>query len=341
MSSGPAYRLGTLLVRGLQHHDADLVRRLAQLSPGADYRQTQLVAAQQRLTDSGYFDSAFVSLDTRGDPQAAPVVVDLREARMQKLVLGVGASTNSGARLSVEHTHHRVFGSDWRAVSKLLLSRETRSVGADLSAVPDDGNWRWVASGMVQDQQTGSLTARSERLRVGRSLSDERIGRDYYLQYDRADTLSTATSEPDVAAALSANYAFSVRDFDSLPFPSSGSGFGVEFGGGTTLGTQREVYARVLARWLGVVPLGRSANAATRLRAGRLALRAEAGAVLAQQSINVPSTQLFLTGGDKSVRGYALRDIGITLDDGQTAAGRYLAVGSVEWQRPIIVNDQL
>lgn len=342
LDSGPAYRLGALLISGTQRHDAELVTRLARLTPGADYKQAQLVAAQQRLADSGYFDSVFVSLDTSGDPQAAPVRVQLREARLQKLVLGIGASTDSGARLSVEHTHHKVPGIGWRAVSKLTLDRETRAIGTELTAPPDDSNWRWVTSALLQSQQAGSLQVSSQRLRAGRSQSDERIGRNYYLQYDRADTISTDSTVPVVAAALSANYAFSVRNFDSLPFPSSGWGLGVELGGGSTLGSQRDAYGRVLGRWLGYLPLGHSADtAASTLRAGRLALRAEAGAVLAKDGITLPSTQLFLTGGDKSVRGYGLRDIGVTLPDGQTTAGRYLAVGSVEWQRPITFRDRL
>jgi translocation and assembly module TamA len=35
------------------------------------------------------------------------------------------------------------------------------------------------------------------------------------------------------------------------------------------------------------------------------------------------------------VRGYGLREIGVTLADGSVTAGRYLAVASFEWQRPI------
>jgi translocation and assembly module TamA len=49
----------------------------------------------------------------------------------------------------------------------------------------------------------------------------------------------------------------------------------------------------------------------------------------------VPATQLFRTGGDTSVRGYKYLDIGVPLPGGLVGPGRYLAVGSVEWQRPI------
>ena len=57
--------------------------------------------------------------------------------------------------------------------------------------------------------------------------------------------------------------------------------------------------------------------------------------MLARDSITLPSSQLFLTGGDTSVRGYGLREMGVTLPSGQITAGRYLAFGSLEWQRPI------
>ncbi len=342
LDSGPAYRLGSLVISGLQRFDADLVTRLARLSPGASYDQAQLVAAQQRLADSGFFDSAFLSLDTSGDPSATPVLVQLREARLQKLVFGIGASTDGGARLSVEHTHYKVPGIGWRAVSKLMLDRETRSLGTELTSPPDAENWRWVTAAQLQNQQLGSFDVSSQSLRAGRSQSGDRIDRNYYLQYDRADSATSAVSAPAVAATLSANYAFTVRNFDSLPFPNSGWGLGVEVGGGTTLGSQHDPYGRVLARGLVYWPLGRSADgAATALRAGRLALRAEAGAVLAKDGITLPSTQLFLTGGDNTVRGYGYRDLGVTLPDGQTTAGRYLAVGSLEWQRPIVRDGRL
>ncbi len=342
LDSGAVFRLGALAISGLQRYDAELVHRLARLRTGAAFSQAELVQAQQRLSDSGYFDSVFISLDTSGDPQAAPVRVQLREARQQKLVLGVGASTDSGARLSAEHTHHKLPGIGWRAVSKLSLDRETRSLGTELTAPPEDDNWRWVTSALAQTQHAGSFDVSSQRLRLGRMQSSERIDRNYYLQYDRAHTAAEGSTEPTVAESLSANYAFTVRHFDSLPFPSSGWGLGLEVGGGTTLGSQRDPYSRVLTRLQGYLPLGhRSESGQAEPRAGRIALRAEAGAVLAQAHISLPSTQLFLTGGDNGVRGYGYRAIGVTLPDGQTTAGRYLAVGSVEWQRPITSQGQL
>lgn len=342
LDSGPAYQLGGLVIGGLERYDTELVTRLARLERGTPYAQADLVAAQQRLTDSGFFDSAYVNLNTAGDPAAAPVLVELREAKLQKLVLGVGISTDAGPRMSVEHTHNKVPDIGWRAVSKIALDRETRSIGTELTAPPDPNNWRWITSAQWQAQQTGSTDVNSQRLRFGRSQSQDRADRSIYAQYDRANTASTDTTEPSLAQALSANYAVTLRNFDSTPFPSRGWGVGLEVGGGATLGSQTDPYARVVARGLTYLPLSHDTKATeSAQRAGRLAVRAELGAVLAKDGIALPSTQLFLTGGDTSVRGYTFRDIGVVRANGLVVPGRYLATGSIEWRRPITMKGQV
>jgi len=340
LDSGPAYRLGTLQISGTQHFDNQLVTRLARLIPGADYDQVQLLQAQQRLSDSGFFDSVFVSLDTTGQPQSASVLVQVREAKLQKIVLGVGASTDSGLRLSMAHTHHKVPGIDWRAVSKISLDRDTQSIGTELTAPPDENGTRWVTSALFQRQVSGSFYVDSQRYRLGRTQIGEQVDRNYYLQYDRAQTQAAGSST--AANTLTANYAWTQRNFDSLPFPSSGYGLGAELGGGVTLGGDYQPYLRAQVRWLSIWSLASTQdNARTVVRAGRIAARAEVGMVLSRDGVTLPSTQLFLTGGDTTVRGYAYRSIGNELAGGVVAAGRYLAVGSVEWQRPIVVNDRL
>jgi translocation and assembly module TamA len=65
------------------------------------------------------------------------------------------------------------------------------------------------------------------------------------------------------------------------------------------------------------------------------------GSVVSQDTRYLPTTQLFLTGGDNTVRGYALNSIGVDLGQGQIGAGRYMSTGSVEWQRPLRWNGQM
>ncbi len=330
LDSGPAYRLGALRIDGLQRFDASLVERIARLRPGAPYDQVQLLEAQARLQDSGYFDSVFVTLQTDGDPSAAAVQVTLREATRNKLVLGIGASTDSGARVSVEHTNHQIPVIGWRAVSKLVLDRNNQFAGTELTSTPDEASWRWLTSAQLKNDDASDVKVQSQKLRLGRTKAADSIDRNYSLQYDH--TRSNDAGIVTRAQSVSGSYAWTQRNFDSLPFPSAGYGFGAELGGGITLGARRDPFVRSVVHWLGIWPLP--------ARTGRFTARAQGGAVLARDSAVLPSTQLFLTGGDTTVRGYAYHDIGTRSASGQTTAGRYLLNGSIEWQRPILVDGQ-
>jgi len=331
LDSGPLYRLGKLQVTGVERYDAVLVPRLARLPEGSVYDQRRLVEAQQRLASSGYFDSAYVFVDPDGDPAAATVQVQVREAKLQKIILGVGITTDSGPRASVEHTHQRVPGIGWRAATKLQLERKAPFAQTEWTSIPDEASWRWVTLARAERLEDDELITRGQRLRFGRTQAGDRIDRSIYLQYDRAQVQGAGLGVNSAAqagdgSALSANYVWTGRYFDSLPFPSQGYGLGFELGGGTTLGENRQPYTRTVGRWLGIKSLPR----------GRLAMRAEGGAVLANDSAAIPGTQLFRSGGDSTVRGYGYRDIGIQLANGVIGPGRYIAVGSVEWQRPIL-----
>jgi translocation and assembly module TamA len=342
LDSGPAYRLGALQITGLERYDTDLVTRLMRLPVGASYDQADLVAAQQRLASSGYFDSAYVSLDTTGDPEHAPVVVQLREGKLKKIVLGVGISTDTGPRLSVEHTNHKLPWLGWRALSKLSLDDKTRSIGTELTAPPDADHWRWITSAQWQRQKSDGLDVSSQRWRGGRRQDSEAMDCSYYLEYDRADTADSTNALPIVAQTLSVNYAVTLRRFDNMPFPSRGWGLGVEVGGGATLGAQQDAFTRVLARGRYYLPLASTdAGAAAQLRAGRLVLRAEVGAVWAKDGVALPSTQLFKTGGDTTVRGYSYRELGVVDANGLVDPGRYMVNGSLEWQRPLVFGGQV
>lgn len=338
LDSGPAFRFGSMQINGLQRYAPQQVERIARLAPGAEYDQAKLLEAQQRLQDSGHFNSVVLEIDPEGDPQSVPVIATVREAKRSNIQLGVGISTDSGPRLSVEHTNHQLPLIGWRADSKLQLDRDTQWVQSELTAPPDDDLWQWRIGGQLKNEDVASVKVRSQQLRAGRLQLGEAIDRNYYLQYDRAAT--TAVGINETAQSVSANYAWTQRKFDSLPYPSGGYGLAVELGGGLTLGSQRDPYVRARLNWLGVWSLAPDADRRTRARSGRIAVRAQAGAVLARDGAQLPSTQLFLTGGDATVRGYSYNSIGAAEANGITTPGRYLAGASVEWQRPILIDGQ-
>lgn len=338
--SGPAYKFGPLVLRGVERYDADAARRIARLPTGTDYDQQKLLDAQQRLASSGYYDSVFLTLDTDSNtPLAAPVIAQLREAPLQKVVMGVGFTTDNGPRLSIDHTHNRMPLLGWRAVSRLSLDNDIQSLGTEWNAVPDDRGWRWFAGGELKSEQSGSYVVDSGRLRGGRNKSSDHIDRSYFLQYDYAH--NRGTDAPPSASAVTANWGWTGRYFDDNSAPSRGYGLALEMAAGYTLTGQQVPFTRTYARFLGVLPLGAAEDKNARARRSRLQMRLEAGAVAAKDSAQIPSTLMFLTGGDTTVRGYSYKQIGTVRADGKTVAGRYLGVASLEWQRPFVYKDKL
>jgi translocation and assembly module TamA len=343
LDSGPAYQIGSLDVQGSQRYGDDLVRRFARLQPGEDYELANLVQAQQRLTDSGYFDSAYLTLDQTGDPAHAVVHAVVKEASMQKAVFGIGASTDSGARWSAEHTYNQVPGIDWRAVNKITVARDTKTFASDWTSQPSESRWRWAASALFEQDHIGDIDVATQRYRTGRFTTEASLDQSYYLQIEHTDTVYPGLAPSVVNEAASANYAFAWRNFDSTPFPSSGWGLGGELSAGSVLGTQQEPYSRALLHALIYQPLGQGqSNLFAKQHAGRMVYRAQTGGVFVNNATNVPFTQLFLTGGDTTVRGYKYQEIGVTRDGVITAdSGRFLATAGIEWQRPVVRNGLL
>ncbi len=360
LDSGKPMRMGEVVVQGAERYGAVTAERLVRLTgltPGSDYDLEKLQDAQRRIAESGYYDSVFVYAETSTDGQTLPVMVQLRESKRQKVVIGIGGSTDNGARLSLEHTHNSVPGIGWRAVSKLQLERDNQLASTDWSSIPNDDGWRKIAGAQLAKQLDDFTTTSSQRLRVGQTQLGVEYDRSFYLQYDRAhvkSSLLSAAAQQEARSAVSANYAWTRRRFDDQVFPNRGYGLAVELGVGYTLGSSRQPFTRTQARWLTYWPLGAIARAADpvpgqprdvstpsrRTQLGRLALRVEGGAVVARDSAPIPDTQLFITGGDNTVRGYGLRDIGVPRADGSIGPGRYKGVVSLEWQRPIFNADQ-
>ncbi len=330
LDSGALFRLGPMLVTGVERYDPRLVPRLARLPEGSIYDQREITEAQLRLTGSGYYDSAFIFVDPEGDPKAAKVQVNVREAPLHKVVLGVGLSTDSGPRASIEYRNNKVPGIGWRADTKLQIDRKAPFAETEWTAIPDQDGWRWGVLARAERLDDDELVTQAQRLRVGRTQQGDHIDRNVYLQFDRATVRLregvNPASVPDNGdgTALSANYVWTGRYFEGRPFPTAGFGVGFELGGGITLTGSRSPFQRTVVRWMNIRPLTQ----------GRLQLRAEGGAVLARGSARIPSTQLFRTGGDNTVRGYGYRDIGVDRG-GVVSPGRFMAVGSAEWQRPI------
>lgn len=334
LDSGPVYYFGQARVEGTRLFDETLVRRVAQLPTGEAYSLDKVIRAQQRLTESGYFSSAYIHVDPESDPTNADVQVTVQEAKLQKVILGVGASTDSGLRTSIDHKHLSVPGVGWTARTKARLDRRDRFIESEWRSRPDANLWRWVLAASVGRSIDQSIVHDYYSARFGRVRPHDELDRSVFVEWTHATVSSPSAN--DSSSALTGNYVLTRRAFNDRIFPTDGWGASLESGVGLTYGSHqpRDPFVRFKLRWRSYHPLGDWGLD----RAGRIALRGEAGLVLAKSRATIPFGQLFILGGDSTVRGYSYRSIGVPQPEG-VFPGTHMLLGSVEWQRPVYIKN--
>jgi translocation and assembly module TamA len=215
-------------------------------------------------------------------------------------------------------------------VNKLAVGTNTQKLSTNWTDMPNSSGWAWDTGLALERSDYGDVKANSASLTGGRTRVADKTERRYYLQYDASN--AEGGDAPHSSSSVTGNYAWTGRYFNDRINPTRGFGLGLDAGAGLTVTPDRDPFVRLNMRALQLWPFGGRNEAGKR---SRLALRAEAGAVLADKDANIPVNLLFLTGGDTTVRGYSYQSIGARLDDGSIYGARYMALASVEWQRPI------
>jgi translocation and assembly module TamA len=333
IDSGPLFRFGEIRIEGLQRYDEDAVRKLAFFGTGAPYSEKALLDFQERVQKVGLFEGAAVELDANPETaSAAPVLVKLKELPLQQATTGIGYSANTGPRLTLEHTHRRVFGTRWIAKNKFELGAELKSWEGELMSHPLDGRYRNLVAGSASQLRAADEVRNAWSARVGRTQDTPRIERLYFLELAQARLEGVLNSNEGSAASY--NYHWVFRDIDSVLLPTRGlttsaqAAAGYARGSETLLGqteTARGPFGRLYVRMTWYQPVGDAWYAS---------FRGEAGEVFTRNVIGIPDTLLFRAGGDDSVRGYAYRTLGPTTA-GVVTSGRTLLTASAEIARPI------
>jgi len=325
--SGPLFFMGPLGIVGLQRYDERAVRNLSPFSTGTPYSEQVLLDFQDRLAKSGLFEGGVAEIDT--DPAkaaAAPVTLRVTEKPLQQATTGIGYDSNTGTRVTLEHTHRQPFGLRWTAVNKFEFGPLRKAWDFDYRSYPKSGFRRNLIAGNVERWSGPDEERYAGRLRLGRAWEDPRLERQVYGEYNNTRVKTPTTGETR-AQSLTANLDWTRRAVDSLLLPNEGTALLVQ----TAIGYARSStadngpLARLYGRGFWFLPLGKTWNTTLRLEAAQL---------FARDTVGVPDTLLFRAGGDDSVRGYEYRSLGPRVN-GEITSGRSLLTASAEIARPI------
>jgi translocation and assembly module TamA len=320
LDSGPPFRFGPVDVSGTRRYPESLVENLSPIRPGDVYDRNLLVLYARRLLESGYFAGARVDVAPEAKlAQAAPVRAGVIEGSSQHLETGISYNTDTRARLELRHRNADLYDSAWRLKSELRLDEAIRQARVDVDSPPRRGaTWRnhfvSLRESTIQQETNSELSfgvshnwataAAPSSLIVSAHVDEQRV----------EDRLI------DRRHAVYFGFRRTWRQTDDLIAPRSGY-LGILTAGGSPPGLSSQEFARGTAQLALFIPLARRSD---------LALRGEAGVVWADQRAGIPSSFLFRTGGDNTVRGYAFESLGVALGNA-VVGGRYLAIGSAEY----------
>jgi translocation and assembly module TamA len=323
VDSGPAFTFGELQIEGLKRYSHNIIDELNPIRPGDPYSQEKLNELQARLQDSGYFRSAFATVDIDpAHPDNVPVRLDLNENPRKRLAFGIGFSTDAGARAEVRWLDRNFLQRQWRLESNLLLDRDTRRLGAGIflpalhSVLP---GWRpSFDTRLERSDITGELI---DTIRLGARLTspvktDEQIwGVTYLADRQRIGDVFTNNRQ-----ALIASYSYTRRRLDNLITPRRGYVASIDVGAGPRGLVNTANIGRVVgsATWLSLFD-----------QRWQTILRGQIGQVFGAGRLDVPNDLLFRTGGDQTVRGYAYNSLGVA-QNGAVVGGTVVAVMSAE-----------
>jgi translocation and assembly module TamA len=326
--SGPRYRVGTVsIAQQPQVVREELVRRFLDYKPAQPYEGELVTRFYAALAASQYFDQ--VDIRPRlGDARDGEVPVDIRltPRKRHKYAMGVGASTDEGARTRLAYTNRRLNDAGHRLNAELRASLLEQSMSGEYQiprAHPAD-EWLSLQLGV---KRKNADNFESNESQVGIADTVRRPFGILETRFIHLDHQAFDIGHDNRASTLLIpGMRWTKTTTNDALYPTRGYSASFEVRGGSGAMLSDVNFVRALASVRAVREF------APRWRfLGRI----DAGASWDDNFGALPPTERFFAGGDLSVRGYAFEDLGPEDRRGRVIGGRYLGVFSTEIERSV------
>jgi translocation and assembly module TamA len=336
MDTGKRYSYGAINV-AQDVIDEDSMRRLLRMQTGDPYTLDSLLRTQYVLDDSQYFSNVNIEIGTVDrETLTVPVTVSAQPNRRHRFATSLGYGTDTEARGKFTWDNRRVNRSGHRFKVELLGSSIIKELAARyVIPVMDVALEKLEFTGNVVEEEIGDTESR--RAELGSGLT-EVMGRWQRVLFVR---LSNETTTEGDGSRNTAFYVFPGISYSTLPSYIVGGKarpYRLYFelrGSPTTLGSD---VSFLQFRFQGERVFNFAQRWHLDLRAELGTTRIDSDKPTGEQILDLPASQRFFAGGDRSVRGFSLNELAPRDENGDSIGGKHLATGTVEVVRDLPRN---
>jgi len=319
---GVRHRFGAVRFSEAQFPESFL-RAFVPWKEGEHFSSLSLLNLQQRLIGMDYFATVAVQPDLeRAADHTVPVDVLLVPHKRTVYTAGLFVSTDSGlgGRLGVDRRWVNRRGH--KASGELAYAQRRQEASFDYRIPRPGVEVRERTLGVAYtNEETESVTSQNLRAAVASTRRSARgFTRTVGLHYLNGDF--EIADERRTSGMLYAEASLTGRRVDRERYSARGHSFRL-----TVRGAPRSAVTDA-----GFVQGHAAGEWSHGLGDGRIILRGELGAMEVDTFHDLPPELRFFAGGDRSVRGFGYQAIGDTNAAGGVVGGKFLIVGSVEYE---------
>jgi translocation and assembly module TamA len=307
----------------------EYLARFIPFNSGEPFSQEAILKLQADLIDTEYFKQ--VEVVTRRDQRTGdrvPIDVNLKRNKRNRYRIGLGYSTDTGPRLTLDWKNRRRGENGHRIHSKLQISQPVSTLSTEYIVPLMRPMVDFVTFGASLEHHN-SDTNRGDRalLSATHSISlDRGWRRSLGLEYSYEDF--ELGEQEDSSRLLVPSISWLRIKSDKKAYIQRGKRLELRLEGASQSLLSSTDYVQLYAAAKFIRGIGEGD--------WRVLNRFELGATWADKLTDLPPSKRFFAGGDNTVRGFGYQDLGPRDENDEVIGGRFFAVGNVELERRIV-----
>jgi translocation and assembly module TamA len=328
LETGHRYRLGTIeVIQGAL--DPAFVQKFIELREGDYYSSAAILKQQNTLAATDYFSEVYVRpLKDQAVDYTLPVEIVMVYRKKNKFSVGAGYSTDTGIRGLLGWQRRMLNSRGHRLNAELQGSKIGAAVGLRYR-IPfnDPREDEYVITTSLSFFSPETSESAIARIGLARVIMRKKWRETLSLDYEGENFIVGQQDDQARLLVPSANWIKKVPRRQALVPRGHRISFGVLGASDALLSNVSFAQGNAETKW--IVPM---------FKKGRIITRGQLGYTAISSIFDLPASYRYFAGGDQSIRGYDFQSLGPVDQEGDVIGGKYLFVGSGEYDYRIARN---